>query len=184
MSEGQKYVAINGVLNEIADELGVDLWTLDTIWWDAIDRGASDVSHRQNDGRVGRTAVSNDGAKGAARQMARSIIRTVAASNGQQVGIRLKNKATDLTERELERVLHKLQKQQKHRCALTGLRFQYGGSDNDEAFLPSPDRIDSSGHYVDGNIQIVCRFVNFWKGSTPDARFRELLGIVRDTAHC
>ncbi|WP_298171507.1 endonuclease NucS domain-containing protein [Novosphingobium sp.] len=32
-SFGVRYAAINGVLNELARELEVDLWTLDTIWW-------------------------------------------------------------------------------------------------------------------------------------------------------
>jgi hypothetical protein len=32
-SFGVRYAAINAVLNELARELGVDLWTLDTIWW-------------------------------------------------------------------------------------------------------------------------------------------------------
>lgn len=32
-SFGVRYAAINNVLNEIARELEVDLWTLDTIWW-------------------------------------------------------------------------------------------------------------------------------------------------------
>lgn len=32
-SFGVRYAAINAVLNELARELDVDLWTLDTIWW-------------------------------------------------------------------------------------------------------------------------------------------------------
>jgi hypothetical protein len=32
-SFGVRYAAINAVLNELARELEVDLWTLDTIWW-------------------------------------------------------------------------------------------------------------------------------------------------------
>ena len=28
-----KYVAVNKVLNELASELGIDLWTLDALWW-------------------------------------------------------------------------------------------------------------------------------------------------------
>jgi hypothetical protein len=34
-SEGEKYVAIiNKVLLSLADEAGMDLWTLDALWWD------------------------------------------------------------------------------------------------------------------------------------------------------
>lgn len=32
-SFGARYAAINAVLNDLAKELDVDLWTLDTIWW-------------------------------------------------------------------------------------------------------------------------------------------------------
>ena len=40
-------------------------------------------------------------------------------------------------------------------------------------------RIDSSGHYVRGNIQIVCRFINFWKGASDNEEFKDLLMLVR-----
>jgi hypothetical protein len=30
---GQKYVAMNDVLNRVAAELDIDLWTLDSLWW-------------------------------------------------------------------------------------------------------------------------------------------------------
>lgn len=36
-SFGVRYAAINAVLNELARELEVDLWTLDTIWWHLSD---------------------------------------------------------------------------------------------------------------------------------------------------
>ena len=45
--------------------------------------------------------------------------------------------------------------------------------------LPSLDRIDSDGHYEIGNLQLVCRFANFWKGASENEEFRPLLAIVR-----
>jgi hypothetical protein len=45
--------------------------------------------------------------------------------------------------------------------------------------LASLDRINSDGHYSDGNLQVVCRFVNQWKSNMPDGEFRRLLGMVR-----
>lgn len=44
---------------------------------------------------------------------------------------------------------------------------------------PSLDRIDSDGHYEAGNLQVVCRFINFWKGASDDEEFRRLLELVR-----
>jgi len=41
------------------------------------------------------------------------------------------------------------------------------------------DRIDSSGHYELGNLQVVARFINFWKRDTEDFEFRRLLAVVR-----
>jgi hypothetical protein len=47
----------------------------------------------------------------------------------------------------------------------------------------SLDRIESSGHYVKGNLQVVCRFANFWKGATDNKEFRRLIAVVQsDTA--
>lgn len=106
-----------------------------------------------------------------------SIERTVAQANGQSVLRTIKNKDLLLEGRELDALLERLMDIQENRCALTGIPFQFDGSNRN--LLPSPDRIDSQGHYAEGNIQIVCQFVNFWKGSTPNEEFRELLGIVR-----
>jgi hypothetical protein len=68
---------------------------------------------------------------------------------------------------------------QENRCALTGIPLQFRGEQTDDQLLPSLDRIDSSGHYEIGNLQIVCRFVNFWKSDQDDAEFRRLLALVR-----
>ena len=62
---------------------------------------------------------------------------------------------------------------------VTGLAFHFHGPGADSNLLPSVDRIDSDGHYEKGNIQIVCRFVNFWKSDTDDEEFRRLLMLVR-----
>jgi hypothetical protein len=35
----------------------------------------------------------------------------------------------------------------------------------------------SDGHYDDGNLKVVCRFVNRRKGDTPDEKFRRLLTL-------
>lgn len=70
---------------------------------------------------------------------------------------------------------------QQNRCALTGIPFNYNSPDADPNLLPSPDRIDSNGHYEQGNIQIVCRFVNFWKRDMDNDEFKRLLMLVRAT---
>ena len=67
-------------------------------------------------------------------------------------------------------------------CAITGIRLQFDGEEDDAELLCSLDRIDSSGHYVAGNLQVVCRFVNRWKGAGADAEFRRLMTLVRATS--
>lgn len=111
--------------------------------------------------------------------MRMSILDTVQNSNGQPVMRTLKDKQTSLSAAELDAHLAYLIEFQGGRCALTGIPFDYHTADGDRAFRPSPDRIDSAGHYDPGNIQVVCQFVNFWKGAQEDAEFRRLLAKVR-----
>jgi hypothetical protein len=49
----------------------------------------------------------------------------------------------------------------------------------DKQLRPSLDRIDSDGHYELGNLQVVARFINFWKSDTDDTEFRRLISMVR-----
>ena len=108
-----------------------------------------------------------------------SIERTVAQANGQSVLRVVKNKNLLLDGRALEKLLEQRLELQENRCALTGIPFHYDGKD--PSLLPSPDRIDSDGHYTESNIQVVCRFVNFWKSATPNEEFLRLLDLVRQT---
>ena len=63
-------------------------------------------------------------------------------------------------------------------CAITDLPLQF--RDGDELALRcSLDRIDSSGHYEPGNLQVVCCFINQWKSASVDAEFRRLIGVIR-----
>lgn len=108
-----------------------------------------------------------------------SILNTVKHARGQSVQRSVKAKELRMSQSELDLHLKALLEQQHDRCALTGLPFQFKGLETDQNMLPSPDRIDSDGHYEAGNIQLVCRFVNFWKRDTDNEEFRQLLMLVR-----
>jgi len=108
-----------------------------------------------------------------------SVENTVKNANGQIVERILKNKELRMTSTELEKLIASLLDLQDNRCALTGIPFRFHGPDTDKNLLPSLDRIDSDGHYEHGNLQVVCRFVNFWKGDSNDEDFRRLLMLVR-----
>jgi hypothetical protein len=108
-----------------------------------------------------------------------SILNTTRTANGQIVERTLKNKELLMNPQELEKLLARLLDLQDNRCALTGIPFHFHGPDADSNLLPSPDRIDSNGHYADGNLQIVCQFINFWKRDTEVEEFKRLLMLVR-----
>ncbi|MBN14465.1 MAG: hypothetical protein CMJ15_04480, partial [Pelagibacterium sp.] len=67
---------------------------------------------------------------------------------------------------------------QEGMCNLSGLPLQWIGGD-DPQMCCSLDRIDSAGHYEVGNLQVVCQFINFWKGDSDNAEFQRLLMLVR-----
>ena len=112
--------------------------------------------------------------------MALQAMTTVAGANGQTVERILKVKNFGFADREeLERHLRDLLEAQEERCALSGLPLQFLGSHDDKQMLCSLDRISSSGHYERGNLQIVCRFINFWKNNSDNQEFTRLLGVVQ-----
>src|SRR4051812_28513859 len=67
-----------------------------------------------------------------------------------------------MSEEELKRHIHLRLNGQERVCAVTGLHLQFDGEFNDSDMLASLDRIDSSGHYEIGNLQVVYRFINRW----------------------
>lgn len=112
-------------------------------------------------------------------RMMLSIKDTVKNSNGQMVLKTLKDKKLLCTETEMKAHLADLMEAQQGLCKITGLPMHLDGQENlDKDMLASADRIDSNGHYAIGNIQLVCRFVNFWKCAQENGRFIELLDRV------
>ena len=108
-----------------------------------------------------------------------SVGKTVFNSNGQVVPTTVKNKELHMSDAELDKLIRELLGIQEDRCAITGLPLQFRGTQTDENMLPSLDRIDSKGHYARGNLQIVCRFINFWKQASDDGEFRRLVSVLR-----
>jgi hypothetical protein len=117
----------------------------------------STLIKQEADGTLGRTS----GGKGEGRiftareksivAMRMSVESTARNSNGQMALRTIKNKELRMTSEQLEKHITWLLDIQKNRCALTGLPFQFLGSDSDRNLLPSVDRKDSNGHYEIGN---------------------------------
>lgn len=112
-------------------------------------------------------------------RMRMSVENTVNGANGQIVQRTVKNKDLTITSGQLEQCIRAMLDLQQNQCALTGISFEFSETTADKNLLPSVDRIDSNSHYNDGNLQIVCRFVNFWKGATDNEEFKRLLMLVR-----
>lgn len=120
----------------------------------------------------------------AAERMARTALGTTNSSNGQIVERMVKRK--DLlfpSAAALQDYITELMGAQEYRCELTGLPLELDEADGDPAMFASLDRIDSKGHYEPGNLQVVCRFANFWKGASEDAEFRRLIGVIRSASN-
>lgn len=163
-TSGQKYQRINDVLVEVASDHHVDLWTLDALWWLERLKTQNPVRH-------------GDAWKKAIWQMASQAEQTANYANGQIVDRTVKNKGLRLSKEVLIEHLGALLREQDYLCAMTGLTLQPDGPD--DQLRPSLDRKDSTGHYEADNLQVVARFVNFWKSDTPDDEFRRLLALVR-----
>ncbi len=112
--------------------------------------------------------------------MAMMAFDTSAQSYGQEIVRVAKDKQVRFANAlELEQYVLALLEMQDGACALTGLALQYDGNCEDKEFLCSLDRIDSDGHYEAGNLQVVCRFANRWKGDDRDDNFKRLLEAIR-----
>ena len=81
---------------------------------------------------------------------------------------------------ELEKYIDDLMIGQDGVCALTSLRMLLDGDDCDPELSCSLDRSDSNGHICErGNLQIVCKFANRWKGASDNDKFLNLIATVR-----
>ena len=163
-SPGEKYERINAALLDLAEDLDIDLWTLDALWWQS-------KLERLDNGHI------KDARFKAAWAMADQAAKTAKGSNGQTVERTVKNKDLRLTKEALISHLEELLEENDDRCAITGLLLNF--SNTDDQLRPSLDRIDSDGHYEAGNLQVVARFINFWKRDTMDTEFRRLVALVR-----
>lgn len=111
--------------------------------------------------------------------MRRSVEKTVRNDHGQTIERIVKNKELRMTATALTELLRSLLDRQGNCCQLTKIPFHFAGPEADDNLQPSVDRIDSNGHYEANNLQIVCRFVNFWKGDSDNEEFKRLLALVQ-----
>lgn len=122
-------------------------------------------------------------AAGAAERMAQTAVDTANSANGQKVERVLKKKDLRFASAvALQDYIKDLLEAQEYCCELTGLTLELDEANGDPAMFASLDRIDSSGHYEPRNLQVVCRFANFWKGASDDVEFRRLIEVLQTSA--
>jgi len=116
-----------------------------------------------------------------ALRMVKTAQQTTNAANGQTVLQTIKNKNNAFASQdEFARYVEALVEHQHGCCAISGLPIQPDSlQDGDDEMKASLDRIDSSGHYEAGNLQVVCRFINRWKGADQNAQFVRLMDTLR-----
>lgn len=114
-------------------------------------------------------------------RMVATAIDTVAQANGKIVEHTAKVKMNHFeNEASFKEYVEALIDAQDSVCALSGLVLQFDGEYDDQEMLASLDRIDSSRHYERGNLQVVCRFINRWKGADDNAQFTHLLAKLQE----
>ena len=185
----ENYAAYNAVLADVRDWLRRKPELADTRLVDAhsflwmLIKAGDDLAERES-GKATRGPQSGDGYVYGGRDisiydMAKSVRDTVKSADGSTVERTKKVKEQRMTDQQLEEEIRHLLDVQSDRCALTGLRLQYSGQVEDKQLIPSLDRKDSNGHYERGNLQVVCKFINFWKSDQENDEFLRLLALVR-----
>lgn len=142
--------------------------------------GWSGSPNEQNTGS--KSADRNESRRDSISEMVKNTLETVKHSNGQQVSQTKRNKELRMSRQELEEHISELIEKQDDKCAISDLALQYRGQETDKNMLASLDRIDSDGHYEKGNLQVVCRFINFWKKDSENEEFCRLLKLLRGQA--
>ena len=146
-------------------------------------RDKFDIIHITDKSKSGETVVEGvptfSPEAAAAARMFRTMLSTVENANGQIVERVAKEKTTSLSESDWNELWPKILLRQNSRCALTHLPLGFDGECEDQEMLASLDRIDSAGHYTTENLQIVCRFINRWKGADTNDLAQRLIGALR-----
>lgn len=116
-----------------------------------------------------------------AMRMAMTARNTANAADGSESKVAGKIKEFRFPNEETLRLyLENLLETQEGFCALTGLKLLMDGESGDHELHCSLDRIDSDGHYEEGNLQIVCKFVNRWKGASDNDEFARLIQLLQE----
>jgi len=108
-------------------------------------------------------------------RMAMTAVGTAEMSGAMSVTVKKDKEIRFHNQFDLEHHIDELLQIQEGLCALTGLTMLLDDEEGNSELRCSLDRIDSNGHYERGNLQIVCKFANRWKGADDNVEFLGLL---------
>lgn len=140
--------------------------------------GRADWKLKQAGAKQG-TGKIYDALEKTAARIAMTVMETVGASGSLSLTQKKDKECRFPSSQALESYVGELLANNDLTCALTSLPMQADGEISDDALRISLDRIDSEGHYERGNLQLVCKFVNMWKGAQADNEFKRLIALVR-----
>lgn len=178
-AKAREFLFTEGTLQQLSEDHAAYAWALiqghDVSYWHALPAWWEKAAVTRKNPVTVFSAKQR-----AAVRMAQTARQTADASRGQQVLRTVKSKDLRFADpREFERFIAAVIDAQEGLCAISELPLQFDGECTDDEFKCSLDRIDSNGDYEDGNLQVVCKFVNRWKGSDEDHSFRRLICLVR-----
>jgi hypothetical protein len=181
-AKSHDFLRTEATFQEISNDRGYRDFVLALIAGESLDRWHSLPEWRNRGGRNGPVRTF-DPIEVTIEEAIRRVADTTRNADGREVSATKKVKDLKVTRDELRSALQQIYREQCGFCALTGLRMLLNGEPGSEDFRLSVDRIDSKGHYDIGNLQLVCRFANFWKSATDNSRFKELIAVVRREAY-
>ena len=175
---GEEYASYTQALIEGGN---LELWHGTSKWRTRNERAASGYAElRVGDARQRAAYREADALMAAVKRMADTAARTAQRADGREATSTAKIKAMRFASAaSLQDHILGLLDLQEGLCALTSLSFDLDEPHGDAELFVSLDRIDSDGHYEAGNLQVVCRFANRWKGAGDDETFRRLIAVVR-----
>jgi hypothetical protein len=103
--------------------------------------------------------------------MARIVANTKCAVDQSGKTVAVTRKVKEMKVADLEGVIERLWTEQGGQCAISRVAFD----ELDREKMAGLDRIDSYGHYEDGNLQLVTSAINRWKGDQPKDAFVMML---------
>lgn len=137
-----------------------------------------DWENKAKQSKRGVVTTFNSRQKTSAR-MVNTALQTVSQSGSASLSKKKLKESGFISKFEFEKYIDEILLEQGQICALTDIQMILDDEEGNLEFRCSLDRIDSNGHYGRGNLQVVCKFANRWKGASDNDAFKKLVETIR-----